>query len=329
MSAVGSGTVVRMNTRWAIILTLSIAAAACTDDDEATIGGDLEGPPMDAATGPNDAGAAAGDDGAVAVGDADIAAGDATFPDAEPIDPADAGLADADPDLDSGVNEDAAVVAPLRVLVFSRTLGFRHGSIQDGQEALQAAAEDRGWAIETTEDAERFTDATLATFDVVVFLSTTGNVLDDDQQGALERYMTAGGGWVGIHAAADCEYDWDYYGQLVAAWFRRHPRIQDATLHVEDGSHPATAHLDSVWARRDEWYDFRTNPRPDVQVLITIDESSYEGGEMGDDHPIAWVHENLGGRAFYTAGGHTSQSFQESDFVTHIVAGIEWAGRRR
>ena len=244
--------------------------------------------------------------------------------------PADTGLAPSpDVGVDSGIVPDVGVPGALRVLAFSRTGGFRHGSISVGVAALLAEAQARGWDFTATEDAAEMSDARLDSTDVVVFLNTTGDVLDATQQQALERYVRGGGGWVGVHAAADTEYDWPFYGELVGAWFQRHPRIQDAVLTIETPSHPATAHLDATWSRRDEWYDFRTNPRPNVQVLLTIDESTYEGGQMGTDHPIAWVHENLGGRAFYTAGGHTDDSYSEPAFLEHLLAGIEWAGGRR
>ena len=138
----------------------------------------------------------------------------------------------------------------------------------------------------------------------------------------------AGGGWVGIHAAADCEYDWPFYGELVGAWFARHPAIQPATYLVEDRGHPATAHLDATWMRTDEHYDFRRNPRPDVRVLMTIDESTYSGGGMGADHPVTWAHEVGAGRSFYTALGHTSESYEEPAFRALLGGAIEWASGR-
>jgi len=237
----------------------------------------------------------------------------------------DAGPTDAgDGDDGGGPGEDAGAGSP-SVLVFSKTTGFRHGSISDGITALNELAADRGWRIDDTEDASRISTAGLADVDVLVFLSTTGDPLDDTQQAALESWVRGGGGWVGIHAAADCEYGWPWYQELVGAWFDRHPAIQGATLTVEDDGHPATSHLGATWTRTDEWYDFRRNPRPFVDVLITIDESTYSGGMMGADHPMTWHRTIDSGRSFYTAFGHTSATFSEPDFRTMLAEAVEWA----
>ena len=223
------------------------------------------------------------------------------------------------PEADSPADES------LRVLVFSRTEGFRHASIPDGIAAIKALGEEHGFEVEATEDPDQFTLRNLRRYSVVVFLSTTGDVLDDHQQLAFEAFIALGGGYVGIHAAADTEYDWPWYGELVGGYFKSHPAVQPADLRVVDRDHPATAHLPEVWTRTDEWYNYRENPRGRVRVLIELDEASYENGGMGADHPIAWCHEFAGGRAFYTGGGHTSESFAEPEFLTHIVGAIRWA----
>lgn len=231
--------------------------------------------------------------------------------------------------LDS--SESAAALAeagPLDVLVFSKTAGYRHASIEAGIAALRRLGERFAWNVHATEDAARFTDEGLAAFDVVVFLSTTGDVLDDAQQAAFERFIRRGGGYAGIHAASDTEYDWPWYAKLVGAYFRGHPAVQEADIHVFDRAHPSTRHLDDIWRRTDEWYDFRRNPRGKVHVLASLDESTYKGGGMGADHPIAWCHEYDGGRAWYTALGHTEASFSERAFLDHVAGGIRWAGGR-
>ncbi|MCA9290576.1 MAG: ThuA domain-containing protein, partial [Phycisphaerales bacterium] len=212
-------------------------------------------------------------------------------------------------------------------LVFSRTAGFRHGSIPAGIEALRGLGAARGFGVDATEDPDAFTDATLARYRVVVFLNTTGDVLDDVQQGAFERFIRAGGGYVGVHAAADTEYDWPWYGGLVAGYFNGHPRIQPATIDVEDAAHPSTRHLPGRWDRTDEWYNYRESPRerPRVRVLMRLDPTSYEGSTMPDDHPIAWCQAYDGGRAWYTGGGHTDESYSEPAFVAHLLGGIRWA----
>ncbi|MFF8828329.1 ThuA domain-containing protein [Streptomyces sp. NPDC015131] len=212
-----------------------------------------------------------------------------------------------------------------RVLVFSRTTGFRHDSIPAGIAALKELGASSDITVDATETAAQFTTANLARYDAVVFLSTTGDVLDDTQQKAFEQYIAHGGGYAGIHAAADTEYDWDFYGGLVGARFASHPHIQPATVRVEDRTHPATSHLDAAWERTDEWYDYRTNPRGTARILATLDETTYEGGTMKGDHPIAWCQTYRGGRAFYTGGGHTAASYGEPAFRQHLLGGLRYA----
>jgi type 1 glutamine amidotransferase len=208
-----------------------------------------------------------------------------------------------------------------KVLVFTKTTGFRHESIPAAVQAVTALGEKNGFAVDATEDGGAFTDANLARYDAAVFLLTTGDVLDDAQQAAFERYIHAGHGWVGVHSAADTEYDWSWYGGLVGAYFQDHPAIQPAVLDVAD---PRNG-LPAKWMRTDEWYNFRSNPRPSVHVIAAIEESSYEGGNMGSDHPIAWWHDYDGGRAWYTAGGHTNEAWSEPLFLAHVLSGIEYA----
>jgi len=211
------------------------------------------------------------------------------------------------------------------VLVFSKTTGFRHDSIPQGIAAIKALGAAHGFTVDSTEDAARFTDAELARHKVVVFLNTTGDILDDTQKAAFERYIRAGGGFVGIHSASDTEYRWPWYGQLVGAYFASHPEIQPATIHITDPAHPSTKDLPAVWRRTDEWYNFRSNPRGAAHVLVTLDEASYSGGKMGYDHPIAWCQAIDGGRSWYTAMGHTSESYAEPLFRLHLLGGIETA----
>jgi type 1 glutamine amidotransferase len=214
---------------------------------------------------------------------------------------------------------------PARVLLYTRTLGFRHASIPAAAAALKRQAARQGLLVDHTEDPARFTPTGLRRYRAVVVLSTTGDVLDPEGEAALRGFMAAGGGWVGVHAAADTEYGWPWYETLVGARFARHPPVQRASVRVVDGDHPATARLPAVWARTDEWYDFRRNPRGQVRVLATLDESSYRGGGMGADHPIAWCHRVGEGRAFYTAGGHTAASWAEARFLAHVAGALRWA----
>jgi uncharacterized protein len=212
----------------------------------------------------------------------------------------------------------------LSVLVFTKTAGFRHPSIPAGVAAIERLGAEHGFAVTATEDAGAFTAAGLAPHQAVVWLSTTGDVLDAAQQAAFERYLEDGGGYVGIHAAADTEYGWPWYGELVGAWFRRHPAVQEATVRVEDRAHPSTARLPDPWVHTDEWYDFRTNPRPGVRVLMSLDESSYTGGSMRD-HPITWCRDVGAGRSWYTGLGHTEESYADANVTRMLLGGIRYA----
>jgi cytochrome c len=212
-----------------------------------------------------------------------------------------------------------------RIRVFTRTTEYRHDAIPDAVAALERLGAENGFTVDHTEVPAGFADATLPGYQAIVFLLTTGDVLDAGQQAEIERYIRAGGGYVGIHSACDTEYDWPWYGQLVGAYFSHHPEIQAATVLVEDRTHPSTAGLPERWERTDEWYDFRANPRAEVQVLARLDESTYRGGMMGPDHPIAWWHDFDGGRSWYTAGGHTAESYREPLFLSHLLGGIQYA----
>jgi type 1 glutamine amidotransferase len=210
-------------------------------------------------------------------------------------------------------------------LVFTKTTGWRHESIPAGISAIQALGAQQHFAVHASEDAAVFTRDHLARYRVVIFLNTTGDILDAEQQAALEGFIRQGGGFVGIHSATDTEYDWPWYGRLVGAYFANHPAIQTATIKVVDATHPSTRPLPATWSRQDEWYNFRAAPPPTVRVLLSLDETSYTGGSMGDQHPIAWYHRYDSGRAWYTAMGHTTESYHEPLFLQHILGGIMWA----
>ena len=214
---------------------------------------------------------------------------------------------------------------PGRILVFSRTTGFRHDSIPDGIAAIRSLGAQHGFTVDATEDPSVFDDAALAPYAAVVFLSTTGDVLDDVQQAAFQRFIAKGRGFVGVHSAADTEYDWAWYGGLVGAYFKSHPAIQPASIRIADASHDSTRALPASWDRTDEWYNFQSNPRGRVHVLATLDEKTYSGGDMGEDHPIAWCQFYQGGRAWYTALGHTRDTYSEPLFLAHLLGGIRFA----
>lgn len=210
-----------------------------------------------------------------------------------------------------------------RILVFSKTAGFHHVSITKGNEALLKLGKENGFIVDTTTNATYFVDDSLQKYSSILFLNTTGNVLNHRQEAALERYVQAGGGFAGIHAATDTESHWGWYGLMVGARFAGHPSVQQATVQVLNHEHPSTNHLPEKWERTDEWYNFRDFNK-EVNVLLKVDEDTYEGGENGNLHPIAWYHEYDGGRVFYTGLGHTEQSFTDSIFLQHLMGGIKY-----
>lgn len=226
----------------------------------------------------------------------------------------------------------AAAEESFDALLFSKTAAFRHDNIPAATTAIQQLGAAHNFTVTTTEDGSAFNDANLAQYEVVIFLSTTGDVLNPAEQAAFERYIQAGGGYAGIHAASDTEYDWPWYGNLVGAYFNNHPPgTPNATVKVEDPAHPSTAGIERRWARTDEWYNFRTNPaanpRTKLHVLASLDETTYTPGtgSMGAEHPIAWCQDYDGGRSWYTGMGHTVASFQDTKFLGHVLGGIQTA----
>lgn len=218
-----------------------------------------------------------------------------------------------------------------KVLVFSKTAGFHHESIPDGIAAIQKLGSENGFEVDTTTNAEMFNEENLQQYSTIIFLNTTGDVLNLYQEADFERYIQSGGGYVGIHAAADTEYEWPWYGKMVGGYFSDHPGIQDPHPNVQKGSveivdtqHSSTEFLPSPWERTDEWYSYKEF-NEDVNVLMTLDEDSYQGGLDMDVHPIAWYHDYDGGRAYYTGGGHTNASWEEELFVRHVLEGIKYA----
>ena len=210
-----------------------------------------------------------------------------------------------------------------RILVFSKMKEHRHDSSAVGKRALIQLGQNNGFEVDTTENADYFSKPILKKYKSVIFFNTTGDVLNQSQQLAFEEFIEKGGGFVGIHSAADTEYDWAWYGKLVGAYFKDHPAIQPAILKkVQDSK--LTRDLPLEWKRTDEWYNFKQISQ-DINVLYSLDESSYQGGENGKSHPISWKHEVGKGRAFYTALGHTIESYSEPLFLNHILRGIQYS----
>ncbi len=213
-----------------------------------------------------------------------------------------------------------------RVLVFCKTAGYHHSSIAVGIVAIQKLGAENNFNIDTSTDANNINSENLKQYKAVIFLSTTGDILNVEQQEAFKQYIEAGGGFMGIHAATDCEYDWPWYGNLVGAYFGGHPAEQVATLNIVDSKNPSTKHLPNPWQRKDEWYSFKWVAEG-LHELITIDEKSYDLGKIAPmgHHPMAWYHEYDGGRSFYTELGHTEESFADPLYLQHILGGIEYA----
>ncbi|MGZ8939945.1 MAG: ThuA domain-containing protein [Limisphaerales bacterium] len=218
------------------------------------------------------------------------------------------------------------------VLVFSKTTLFRHDSISDGIVALKRLGSENGFKVQATDDSSAFTHQNLAKFKTIVFLNTSGDILNEEQQSALKGYLETGGGIVGIHAAISgavaTEGEWGWYKDLSCTTFTNHSSVVRATVKVESANHISTSHLPGQWNRTDEWYNFTQNPRPNTHVLATLDESTYEGGTMGKDHPVVWCHPIGKGRFWYTALGHTKESYSEAAFLKHVLGGILFAAQR-
>lgn len=221
----------------------------------------------------------------------------------------------------------AQTVSPeKRVLVFSKTAGFRHASIPAGRTAIIKLGQEIGFGVDTTENATAFTEKNLRRYSAVIFLNTTGNILDESQQEAFEHYIQAGGGYVGIHAATDTEYDWQWYNKLAGAYFASHPgnpNVQNGEANAVNKQHPSMEGFPDRWQIKDEFYDFK-NFNPQVTVLVKIDEKTYKDGKMGDNHPMSWYHEYDGGKAFYTNFGHEDATFVNPVFLKHLTGGLKY-----
>jgi cytochrome c len=219
--------------------------------------------------------------------------------------------------------------ADFSALVFSKTLLFRHASITNGIAAIKALGERNHFRVEATEDASCFTEAGLKQYQVVIFLSTSGEILNEAQKKAFRTFVESGGGLAAVHAAVAgdvaTEGGWPWYGEALCARFTNHSAVVQGTVRVEDAVDPSTKMLPERWVRTDEWYNFMRSPRGVARVLASLDETTYTGGTMGADHPIAWCRQMGKGRVWYTALGHTEASFSEPLFLEHLLGGIQEA----
>ena len=209
------------------------------------------------------------------------------------------------------------------ILIFTKTEGYRHQSIPTGTKAIEQITAEHNINSIHTEDSNYFHPDSLTQFEAIVFISTTGNILNNQQQQAFKKFIRRGGGFMGIHAAADTEYQWPWFGKMIGAYFESHPQIQQASITITDKKHPSTSFLPDIWTRTDEWYNYK-NISPDISVLMNLEESSYQGGTNGKDHPIAWYQEFQGGKVFYTGGGHTKESYSDDLFRQHLWGGLQY-----
>lgn len=213
-----------------------------------------------------------------------------------------------------------------KVLIFSKTNGYHHASIATGIEAIKKLGAENGFGVDTTTDSLLFRKKVLKKYAALIFLSPTGKVFGPDEEKALQSYIRHGGGFVGIHAAADCEYNFQWYGDLVGGYFKSHPKQQEAKVIVTDKNNPATQGIPDPWTHFDELYNYKYY-NPDIKVLLKLDETSYTNvsGVNNDNHPIAWYHDFDGGRSFYTGFGHTNECWADPLFLHHLLAGIQYA----
>ena len=241
----------------------------------------------------------------------------------------------------------SSAASPYRVLVVGKTLGFRHSHIDDTTLAVIKLGQENGFTVDVWDDKQPtlsmastpFTSAAdLDKYATIIFASNvdgTNNqdparprTLNDAELAAFQGYIRDGGGFVGMHAATDAMHAVPWYSRLTggSARFKSHPAQQNATMRVESPTHPSTVMLPKAWTRYDEWYNFTANPRKDVHVLLTLDESTYSPGRdaMGADHPIAWCHNFEGGRSWYEGAGHVEASYADPLFLAHLLGGIEW-----
>ncbi|HTN67891.1 MAG TPA: ThuA domain-containing protein [Dysgonamonadaceae bacterium] len=231
-------------------------------------------------------------------------------------------------------NNEPEFERPIHLLVFTKTAGYRHESISSGLKMLYDLSEKQNWIITATENDKLLRDDLLSNFDVAVFLSPSDSAIDDAGKEAFEKWMNSGKGFVGIHAASTLEYDWAYYGKLIGAYFKNHPPAQESTVVFENTDHPAMKPFKGMESHTfyDEWYTFKENPRPHVDVLATLDESSIKKFSNDDfrmgDHPIIWSQQKNDIRSFYTGFGHTHEAFQDKLIVEHIKNAINWAAKR-
>jgi uncharacterized protein len=232
-----------------------------------------------------------------------------------------------------------------KVLLITETAGWHHESIDNGIVAINELAATHNFEVHRQQEAIKITENGLKDYDAVIFLSTTADIFDDNEQAAFEKYIQSGKGYVGIHAASDTEYEWEWYTKLVGRMFHIHPVQQTAKLKIIDHNFPGLEHFPNTLLWTDEWYEFGEEKVDDLNYLVTVDENSYDpnvtwknsatdkdgnridrvGKGNGELHPISWYHEFDGGRSFYTALGHIEKVYENPWFLDHLYGGIYYA----
>jgi type 1 glutamine amidotransferase len=221
-------------------------------------------------------------------------------------------------------------------LLVTKTAGWHHESINDGVTAIKDLADKNYFNVTWNQDGVPITEKYLQNFQVIIFLNTTGDIFNDEEQKAIEKFIESGKGYVGIHSASDTEYDWAWYTKLVGRMFHIHPAIQTAKLRLTKTKFTGLEGFTDGQLWTDEWYEFSPETTTGLNYILAVDESTYnpnvewadrnlKGVGMGNFHPIAWYHEFDGGRSFYTALGHQPTDYTNTAFLNHIYAGIYWA----
>ena len=208
------------------------------------------------------------------------------------------------------------------VLVITETKGWVHDSIESGLKLIQNIGNKNNFNVYHSDNSSVITYKNLKEIKTIIFLNTTEEILTDVEQKVMESFIRSGKGFVGVHAAADTEYNWQWYGKLVGAYYRNHPEVMNGKILTIN--HKITNHLDSEWEIEDEWYNF-DYVNYDINILLNLDEDSYIGGEHPDYHPITWYHEYDGGRSFYTGLGHTKEVYEDERFIKLLEKGILYA----
>lgn len=240
--------------------------------------------------------------------------------------------------IQAGILLPAAAQKQFKALLFTKTNGWHHESINEGVNAIRALATQHYFDVEWHEDPTRFNDRFLEQFQVIIFLNTTGDILNAEQQQAFEKFIRGGKGFAGVHSASDTEYDWEWYTKLVGRMFVIHPVIQTAKLKIVDNSFPGLHGFTDGQLWTDEWYEFGPERIAGLNYILAVDETSYNAGVqwgekkgrgMGTFHPLAWYHDYDGGRSFYTALGHIPANYSDPSFLNHLYGGIYWAATGR